>query len=64
MILKKLQTKYSEDVVEALTLIGNSNDDSSEEYNNASKLLETKINNLDDDVKILEIKSVPCFIRP
>lgn len=51
-IIKKLQTKYSSDVVEALTIIGNSKNTESEEYIDASKLLEAKINNLESNLHI------------
>ena len=51
-IIKKLQTKYSADVVEALTILGNSSDDSSEEYKDACKLLDAKINNLESNLHI------------
>jgi len=51
-IIKKLQTKYSSDVVEALTIIGNSKDPESEEYQDACKLLEAKINNLESNLHI------------
>ena len=51
-IIKKLQTKYSSDVVEALTIIGNNRDESSEEYQDACKLLEAKINNLESNLHI------------
>ena len=49
---KKLQTKYSSDVVEALTIIGNSKDSASEEYQDACKLLDAKINNLESNLHI------------
>ena len=51
-IIKKLQTKYSSDVVEALTIIGNGADPESEEYQDASKLLDAKINNLESNLHI------------
>ena len=51
-IIKKLQTKYSSDVVEALTIIGNGADPESEEYIDASKLLDAKINNLESNLHI------------
>jgi hypothetical protein len=51
-IIKKLQTKYSSDVVEALTIIGNTKDTESEEYQDACKLLEAKINNLESNLHI------------
>ena len=52
-IIKKLQTKYSSDVVEALTIIGNNRDNTeAEEYQSACKLLEAKINNLESNLHI------------
>ncbi len=51
-IIKKLQTKYSSDVVEALTIIGKGADTESEEYQDASKLLDAKINNLESNLHI------------
>ena len=51
-IIKKLQTKYSSDVVEALTIIGNTKDSETEEYKDACKLLDAKINNLESNFHI------------
>ena len=51
-IIKKLQTKYSSDVVEALTIIGNGADPESEEYIDSCKLLDAKINNLESNLHI------------
>ena len=51
-IIKKLEKKYSKDVIEALTIIGNSSDPESEEYKDASKLLDAKINNLEANLHI------------
>ena len=51
-IIKKLQNKYSSDVVEALTIIGNNKDAESEEYQDACKLLEAKVNNLESNLHI------------
>ncbi len=51
-IIKKLETKYSSDVVEALTIIGNTKDPESEDYQDACKLLEAKINNLESNLHI------------
>ena len=51
-IIKKLQTKYSSDVVEALTIIGNTKEPESEEYKDACKLLDAKINNLESNLHI------------
>jgi len=51
-IIQKLKTKYPSDVVEALTIIGNSKSEDSEEYQDACKLLEAKINNLESNLHI------------
>ena len=51
-IIKKLQTKYSSDVVEALTIIGETKDPENEEYKDACKLLDAKINNLESNLHI------------
>ena len=51
-IIKKLEKKYSKDVIDALTIIGNGADPESEEYQDASKLLEAKINNLEANLHI------------
>ena len=51
-IVKKLQNKYSADIVEALTVIGNTKDKEAEAYQDASKLLDTKVNNLESNLHI------------
>ena len=51
-IIQKLQKKYSSDVVEALTIIGNTKDEKSEEYQDACKLLEAKVNNLESNLHV------------
>ncbi len=51
-IVKKLQTKYPADVAEALNIIGSSKDKESEEYKDACKLIEAKINNLEGNLHI------------
>lgn len=51
-IVKKLETKYPADVAEALTLIGKSKDKTTEEYDNAVKLIDTKVNNLESNLHI------------
>ena len=51
-IIKKLQPKYSSDVVEALTIIGDTKEPESEEYKDACKLLDAKINNLESNLHI------------
>ena len=51
-IVKKLESKYSADIAEALTTIGKSKDKTTEEYTNAVKLIDTKINNLESNLHI------------
>ena len=51
-IVKKLESKYPADVAEALTVIGKSKDKTSEEYTNAVKLIDTKVNNLESNLHI------------
>ena len=51
-IVKKLESKYPADVAEALTVIGKSKDKTSEEYTNAVKLKDTKVNNLESNLHI------------
>ena len=51
-IVKKLETKYPADVVQALTIIGKSKDQESEEFKGAVKLLEAKVNNLEGNLHI------------
>ncbi len=51
-IVKKLETKYPADIAEALTLIGKSKDKTTEEYTNAVKLIDTKVNNLESNLHI------------
>ena len=51
-IVKKIETKYPQDVAEALTIIGKSKDKTSEEYVSAVKLIEAKINNLESNLHI------------
>ena len=51
-ILKKLETKYPEDVVNALNVIAKSKDAESEEYVEAGKLIDAKINNLEGNLHI------------
>ena len=51
-IVKKLETKYPADVAEALTLIGKSKDKTTEEYSEAVKVVETKVNNLESNLHI------------
>ena len=51
-IVKKLESKYPADVAEALTVIGKSKDKTTEEYTNAVKLIDTKVNNLESNLHI------------
>ena len=51
-IVKKLESKYPADIAEALTTIGKSKDKTTEEYTNAVKLIDTKINNLESNLHI------------
>lgn len=51
-ILKKLETKYPEDVVNALNIISKSKDAESEEYIEANKVIDAKINNLEGNLHI------------
>ena len=51
-ILKKLETKYPEDVVNALNVISKSKDTENEEYIEANKLIDAKINNLEGNLHI------------
>lgn len=51
-IVKKLETKYPADVAEALNIIGKCKDKESEEYTGACKLIEAKVNNLENNLYI------------
>ena len=51
-IVKKIETKYPQDVAEALNVIGKSKDKTTEEYMNAVKLIETKVSNLESNLHI------------
>ncbi len=51
-IVKKIESKYPADIAEALTVIGKCKDKTSEEYGDAVKLIETKINNLESNLHI------------
>lgn len=51
-IVKKLETKYPADVAEALNIIGKSKDKTTEEYSGACKLIEAKVNNLENNLYI------------
>lgn len=51
-IVKKLETKYPADVAEALNIIGKSKDKTTEEYSDACKLIDAKVNNLENNLYI------------
>ena len=51
-IVKKVEQKYPADVAEALKVIGESKDKSSEEFEAAEKLIEAKVNNLESNLYI------------
>ena len=51
-IVEKLSKKYPADVAEALYIIGNSKDKTSEEYIDAEKLIQAKIKNLEQNFHI------------
>ncbi len=51
-IVKKLEAKYPADVAEALNIIGKSKDKTTEEYSAACKLIDAKINNLENNLYI------------
>ena len=50
--LKESSEKFSEDIVEALTIIGKSKSDTSENYQNAAKLVNARIVNLESNLHI------------
>ena len=51
-IVKKIETKYPADVVEALTIIGKTKDKESDEYTSAVKLIDAKVGNLEGNLHI------------
>ena len=51
-IVKKLESKYPAEIAEALTTIGKSKDKNSEEFENAVKAIDAKINNLESNLHI------------
>lgn len=51
-IVKKIETKYPQDVADALNTIGKCKDKATDEYVNAVKLIETKIGNLESNLHI------------
>ena len=50
--LKKSEHNFSEDIVETITIIGKSKDETSEDYQDAMKLLNARINNLESNLHI------------
>ena len=50
--VKEVEGKMPEDIVETLYIVGKSKDDSSEEYQNAMKLLNARFNNLESNLHI------------
>ena len=50
--LKKLEHNFSEDIIETITIIGKSKDETSEDYQDAMKLLNARINNLESNLHI------------
>ncbi len=51
-IVKKIETKYPADVAEALMIVGKCKDKESDDYKNAVKLIDAKINNLEGNLHI------------
>ena len=51
-IVKKIETKYPQDVADALNIIGKAKDKTDEEYIGAVKLIEAKVNNLESNLHI------------
>lgn len=50
--LKKSEHNFSEDIIETITIIGKSKDETSEDYQDAMKLLNARINNLESNLHI------------
>ena len=50
--LKKSEHNFSEDIIETITIIGRSKDETSEDYQDAMKLLNARINNLESNLHI------------
>ena len=48
----KAEGKFTEDVIENLNIVGNCEDDTSEEYENAMKILNARVNNLETNLHI------------
>lgn len=51
-IVKKIESKYLEEISSALTVIGKSKDKTTEEYADSVKIIEAKINNLENNLHI------------
>ncbi len=51
-IVKKIESKYPEEISSALTVIGKSKDKTTEEYADSVKIIEAKINNLENNLHI------------
>ena len=50
--VKKAEGKFQDDIIETLTIVGKSKDDTSEDYQSAMKLLNARINNLESNLHI------------
>lgn len=50
--IKKAESKFSEDIIETLTIIGKSKDETEQDYQDAIKLLNARINNLESNLHI------------
>lgn len=50
--VKKAEEKFAEDIIETLTIVGKSKDEESDNYKDAMKLLNARINNLESNLHI------------
>lgn len=50
--VKKAEESFGEDIIEALTIVGKAKSDTTENYQNALKLLKARINNLESNLHI------------
>ena len=50
--IKKAENNFSEDIIEPLTIIGKAKDEESQDYSDALKLLNARINNLESNLHI------------
>ena len=50
--VKKAESKFAEDVIETLTIVGKAKDDTEQDYQDAIKLLNARINNLESNLHI------------